>query len=162
MSLDGRTVKAHRMSWTLEHGEVPEGLCVLHKCDNPPCVNPEHLFLGTKADNVTDMYDKERDVHVRGERHWSHLRPESLARGNQHGMRLHPESRASGEKNGSAKLTEEKVRRIFRLRSEGWVQKRIGKEVGISQTHVARILSQKYWSHIGLDMSPSSPERRKP
>jgi hypothetical protein len=60
MYVAGRVLPAHRIVWTLVNGPVPVGLFVLHRCDNPPCCNPAHLFLGTKADNTHDMIAKGR------------------------------------------------------------------------------------------------------
>lgn len=73
----GKTLRAHVVSYQLHKGEVPDGLCVCHSCDNPRCVNPGHLFLGTHLVNMHDMYAKGR------------------------------RKAASGERNGQAKLTDE-------------------------------------------------------
>lgn len=62
-NLNKRQQLAHRVSWQLSFGPIPDGLCVLHKCDNPPCVRPDHLFLGTKADVQKDAASKNRLPH---------------------------------------------------------------------------------------------------
>ena len=58
----GRLMLTHRIMWSLCFGEIPPKMCVLHKCDNPPCVNPYHLFLGTRADNIRDKVAKNRQA----------------------------------------------------------------------------------------------------
>lgn len=59
----------HRISWELHNGPIPDGMMVLHRCDVPACVKPDHLFLGTQIDNVADMYSKGRECIRRGEEH---------------------------------------------------------------------------------------------
>jgi HNH endonuclease len=59
-NLNKKNMRAHRLSWEMENGKIPAGLCVLHRCDVRLCVRPSHLFLGTKADNTQDMIKKGR------------------------------------------------------------------------------------------------------
>lgn len=67
LRVHNRNVYAHRLAWELAHGSIPDDMHVLHKCDNPPCINPTHLFLGTQVDNVVDMLKKGRHAAARGE-----------------------------------------------------------------------------------------------
>lgn len=113
--------KAHRLSWQLANAEaIPDGMIVLHSCDNPPCVNASHLRLGTDADNAADRAARGRGADQRG----------ALA--------------------GGAKLTEAEVRAILielqRLPRRS--QSAIAAEFGIKQAQVSRIMRRVCWSHL--------------
>ncbi len=113
---------AHRYSYLLKHREIPDGLLVLHKCDNPGCVNPKHLFLGTPKENMEDMFKKKRD--------WHHTCPERQAR---------------GEKHGGAKLTQESVAQIRQLYKDKMPTMAIAKQYGVHQTTINRIVAGNLW-----------------
>jgi predicted XRE-type DNA-binding protein len=68
-SVNGKTRTTHRVSWELTNGAIPEGLWVLHRCDTPPCVRPDHLYLGTRSDNLRDRVTRGRQI--RGEQAWN-------------------------------------------------------------------------------------------
>lgn len=155
---------AHRVAWVLTRGQIPaDKPHVLHHCDNPPCVRPEHLWVGTNDDNVQDKISKGRSNPVTGERHGSHTRPDRVARGERHGSRtkpwrvprgnrtgshLHPESRPRGEGNKAAKLTEGQVREIRNRKASGEKMKTICRDFGIHRTTVTRIWRNLTWTHV--------------
>ncbi len=66
MNVGGQMLSAHRLSWNIHYGEVPDRLFVLHRCDTPSCVNPAHLFVGTHSENMSDMVKKGRSQRVTG------------------------------------------------------------------------------------------------
>ena len=116
-----RLIHAQRLSWIIHNGEIPKGICVLHKCDNPPCVNPSHLFLGTHQDNSDDKRAK--------------------GRGGYTGV--------LGSKHPAAKLTEENVLEIRHLYPSGkFTQKELGEMYGVVHTAISRIINRKRWDHI--------------
>ena len=102
-----RVILAHRFSYELTYGMILPGIFCLHLCDNPPCVRPDHLYLGSSYDNSRDMVERKR--------HFSITRPERVARGERHGWVRHPESIKRGEQTPMAKVTEDEVREMRRL-----------------------------------------------
>lgn len=117
---NGKRIGAHRMSWILAHGD-PGDLCVLHKCDVPACVNPEHLFLGTQADNVQDCVNKNRQ---------------------RSGM-------VSGPDHGQTKLTAEETDTIKTMYKTGTItQEALGELFGVSQTVISAIVRGDHWTRV--------------
>jgi hypothetical protein len=139
-------IKAHRASWWIHNGgDVPSSTTfVCHHCDNPPCVRPDHLFLGTAADNMQDAANKSR--MAAGPRHGSKLHPERVPRGDRHGWVVHPESRPKGELNGRAILSVDQVSEIRTLYAAGGRTIRdLGSEFGVSKSTVHFIVSGQTW-----------------
>jgi len=118
MRAGGRSEGAHRVSWEIHFGPIPDGLQCLHRCDVRNCVNPYHLFLGTHQDNMDDMVSKGRDRQLIGESHHS------------------------------AKLTASQVIEIRALAAQGAPQPEIAKRFGITQSNVSQIVLYKSWKHI--------------
>ncbi|MFA5943197.1 MAG: HNH endonuclease signature motif containing protein [Candidatus Thermoplasmatota archaeon] len=134
MKVGKKTVKVHRLSWELANGPIPPGLNALHHCDNPPCVNPAHLFLGTQAENVRDMEAKGRAYHPCGARNGRFTKPGSNPR---------------GERNGQSKLTEIGVREIrdsVAIRGESRVA--VALRFGVSAGLVGQIVRRSAWHHV--------------
>lgn len=145
--LQRKNLKSHRVAWALSNNDNPGDHLVCHRCDNPRCCNPAHLFLGSHSDNIQDMLAKNRgnfasgDRHgsrtrpesratgdrngsrtkpeciPRGETHWSKFRPWDVARGEKHGSKTRPDRVVRGERKWSAKLTEDRVREIRRKKA---------------------------------------------
>lgn len=137
---NGKPRQTHRVSYELRYGVDPGSLCVCHRCDNPSCVNPEHLFLGTKEDNGRDMVRKGRQNFQK--------RPETLARGDAHWHRVHPERIVRGSAHKNSKLTDSDVIEIRKLLAEGVVQRKIAERFNVTQTVVSLVARRRTWSHV--------------
>ena len=121
---EGRVQLAHRVAWQKANGPIPDGLQVLHRCDNPPCVNPAHLWLGTPKDNAIDRDRK-------GRRDYSHLKHVRRSR---------------GEERGNAKLTIRSVAAIRERYAAGGVRQiDLAAEYGVSRSLVQAVVAGKVW-----------------
>lgn len=126
------TKRAPVASYMMLKGSIPKGKFVCHKCDNPPCVNPAHLWLGTAKENTGDMYQKGR-----------------AATGDRNGSRLYPERLRRGEAATISKLTEDDVRAIRKL----WTYRKITLHdladiYGVCFTAVHKIVKRHTWKHV--------------
>ncbi|WP_158618922.1 MULTISPECIES: HNH endonuclease [Pantoea] len=119
LTINGRGVYAHRLAYQLTKGDLPQGMEVLHSCDNPACINPAHLAAGTHSQNMKDCSAK--------------------------GRAKMPTVIVRGERNGAAKLREVDVRSIKRLLEKGWTQRDIAERFGISQSQVSHIKLGRAW-----------------
>ena len=110
--------RAHRIAWELTNGPVPDGLWVLHQCDNPPCVRPDHLFLGTPKDNTADKIAKGRSNMPHGS-----ARPQ-------------------------AKISEADVIAIRNARAQGATGAELARQYGVHRTAIYHICQRDYWRHV--------------
>jgi hypothetical protein len=145
------TYRAHRISWILFNGGDPGDLCVLHRCDNPRCVRPDHLFLGTPGDNNADRDAKGRQC--KGDRHWTRMYPErediGAPKGERNGMYTHPEVRTIGERSATAKITEKQALELIAMsKKPGVSSSMLGRKFGISQGQAWRIANGRRWKHL--------------
>lgn len=106
----GREWFAHRAAWDEQVGSIPEGMLVLHRCDNPPCCNTDHLFLGTHEDNMHDMVNKGRGVTLRG------------------------------VANPCGRLTASQVEQVRSMYRSGWDQHKIAAEFEVTQATISRVV----------------------
>lgn len=119
LAIGGVSRRSHRVSWVLTNGPIPDGLQVLHRCDNPPCVRVSHLFLGTNADNVRDREAKHRRTAV-----------------------------VRGEANPRARLTEARVREMRRLSEAGWTGTDLATMFGVGDVTARDAVAGRTWTHV--------------
>lgn len=124
----GKHIHAHQISWIIFYGDIPNGLCVCHKCDNPACVNPNHLFLGTIQDNNLDRDKKGRRKQGKvyyGVEHHNH-----------------------GTGGQSNKLSESDVIEIRALKKAGFTNRKIAEMFGVSSGLINNIWHKRKWAWL--------------
>jgi len=169
-----KTVKAHRFSWEIHNGKIPRGRMVLHHCDNPACVRPDHLFLGNVFENGKNMTLKERHgrmlfthdkaFRIRSlyDRHRDQLTHQRIAdwfgvskstitallTGRNWKYADGPTEKGIRKRRWNTKLDAEKVRAIRQRRASGEKLKSLSADFGINQSGISKICSGEKWGHI--------------
>lgn len=146
LTFQTRNWRAHRAAWAVAFGEVPDGLMVLHACDNPSCVNSDHLMLGSGKANVIDRDRKGRTAT--GDRNGARIHREKIGPAVRAAIAARPEIIRRGEDAGAARLTADTVREIRKLYAEGARQVDLAARFGITQTHVSWLVRRKSWAHV--------------
>jgi hypothetical protein len=138
VSINKRNHYAHRVAAEKAYGPIPEGHVVAHKCDTPSCVNPDHLFICTQADNLRDMVEKGRS-----------------ATGEKHRSRKHPELVLRGSSVGTSKLTADQVvaiRQTYQFSDAGRQSdtslSALSRAYGVSFQTIHKIIRRKTWKHL--------------
>jgi hypothetical protein len=140
----GKLVHATHASWKIHFGKWPKGVCVLHHCDNPGCVNPSHLYLGTQRQNAADRKARGREVHQSGDTHWARKHPEWLKHGDEHWTRKARPWR--GEKNCKAKLTRALAAKIRVEYATGkYFYKDLAVKYDVDSTTIGNIVRKESW-----------------
>lgn len=133
----GWVERVHRVSYAVFVGPIAPGVCVLHRCDNRQCFNPEHLFLGSKRDNTNDMLSKGR---------WREPEP------------------SRGSKAGTSKLSEQQVEEVISRLLAGETRTSIAESLGVSLSTISKIATGKNWAHLtagrGIQKSTRGISRR--
>jgi hypothetical protein len=128
-----KKVGAHRFVWEIHYGEIPPGLCVCHKCDVPNCMNPSHLFLGTRSENIKDMLRKNR--HIKGEQSHNAKLTEEAVRA----IRRDYVPRAKGMHRG--------IWKNKGITLPGSTED-LARKYGVNAMQIERVVKRKTWRHV--------------
>jgi hypothetical protein len=141
--------RAHRISWMIYKGPIPDRLDVLHNCpagDNPSCVNPDHLWTGTDKENRWDCVNKGRNNPPIGDRNGLRKHPELIRRGEDHWTKQRPDLIRRGSEHGCSKFTQEEAQLIRARYADGGVTSRsLAKEYGTCKSTILNVIHESYY-----------------